>query len=110
MADGGHRLVLLEEAAHEADGGRFCAQTVGIEDAARQHQGVVGLGIGLAERHVDGDLVAQSSTCQPLMRPLFGATTSTRAPSADKAFLGSMSSLCSKPSVARMAMRRSFSC
>src|SRR5438045_9153793 len=45
----------------------------------------------------------QWSCSQPLIDPLFGDTTTVRAPAASSAFLGSVSSIRSTPSVARIA-------
>src|SRR5437868_3466488 len=45
----------------------------------------------------------QWSCSQPLIDPLFGDTTTVRAPAASSAFLGSVSSTRSTPSVAKIA-------
>jgi hypothetical protein len=45
-----------------------------------------------------------------LMLPLLGATISTFAPASLNAFTGSVSSACSKPSVARTANFLPFKC
>src|ERR1035437_3046235 len=46
----------------------------------------------------------QSVMSQPLISPLFGAMTTVVAPASSRALRGSISSACSKPSVARIAI------
>ena len=66
MTDHGDRLVLLEELAHEPDGRRHGAETVGVRDAAGQNQPVVVVPGHVIEHVIDRELVGLVEMVEPL--------------------------------------------
>ena len=94
---------LLDERAHEADRVLVGAQEVRVCHAARQHEAVVGIGVGLRHRPVDAERVALVEVVEALDLAGLERQQSGCPPSCSTFFQGSLSSICSTPFVARNA-------
>jgi hypothetical protein len=99
MADHADRLAGLKERAHESKRLRFAAQLIGVRDSARQDQGVVVGRIGLFDGlRLEG--VAFVEVVESLDLARFRSRMSVSAPASRRAFIGSVNSTCSTPSLA----------
>jgi hypothetical protein len=90
-----HHLAAAIKGLDEAQSLAVDAQQIGIDLAARKHDGIVVLGARLGERPVDGNR---------LPPVLDGAITWTIAPASRSRSRGISSSACSNPWVARIAI------
>jgi bacterioferritin len=70
VADGAHRLLGLDERAHEGNGVRVGAQEVGVGHAAGQHESVVVVGAGVGSRLVSDERLALVEVLETLERAL----------------------------------------